>query len=89
MGEEGQVRGDVKLCDELLNTRKVACVVVLVEVAGQEGAELDEGVVALVKKLPDQLELVVLGLLVHKAPSLLDHQKDQLHGEVVVHQTVF
>ena len=65
--EEGQVGVDVKLCEELLNTGEVAGVVVLAEVAGQEGAKLDEGVVALVEQLPDQLEMVVLGLLVHDA----------------------
>ena len=82
--KEGQVGVDVKLCEELLNTGEVACVVVLAEVAGQEGAELDEGVVALV----DQLEVILLSLLVHDAAALLGHQEDQWHGQMVVHEAV-
>ena len=86
--EEGQVGVDVKLCEELLNTGEVAGVVVLAEVAGQEGAELDEGVMALVEQLPNQLEMVVFSLLVDDAAALLGHEEDQWHGEVVVHQAV-
>ena len=61
--EEGQVGIDVKLGEELLNTGEVVGVVVLAEVAGQEGAELDEGVVALVEQLPHQLQVVRFSLL--------------------------
>ena len=43
------------------------------EVVGQEGAELYEGVVALVEELADQLKMILLRLLVDNTVALLGH----------------
>ena len=86
--EKGEVRVNVKLGEKQLDTGQVGRVVILAEVAGEEGAELDQRVVALVKQLPDELEMVILSLLVDDTAALLSHQQHQRHGQVAVHQTV-
>ena len=43
---------------------------------------------ALVEQLPDELEVRVLGLLVHHAVPLLRHEEAQRHGQVAVDQVV-
>jgi hypothetical protein len=55
------------------------------EVVGKKGAELHEGVVALVKKLAHQLEVILLRLLVDHAVALLGHQQHQRHSQVHLH----
>ena len=55
------------------------------EVVGQEGAELYEGVVALVEELADQLKMILLRLLVDNTVALLGHQQHQRHRQVHLH----
>lgn len=86
--EEGDVGVDVVVLQQRRQRRQAAYVVVDAEVQRQEGAELDQRVLALVIELADQLQVRQLRvrLAVHDAVALLRDQQAQRDGQLVLDQ---
>ena len=58
------------------------------KVACQESAKLDQCIVALVKELANQLQVIVLSLLVDDTIALLRHEEDEGHSQSTLDQAI-